>query len=508
MRLILLHVILDWVGFVFGDSPDFYVNKNLGYARSNTPSTKLVVGTSVPVRYNLRYQNSLISQEEIVADIGERIVSCDTESLTLAIEKINDLLSEKFETIFSQLADEVKSRADRAVPAWAIQGAVSVAVPLLTKAGSHIVDWVFGKRQKKKNSRTELERQQALATKFIQESTLELCSLSESVKKQRINDIGSNLLRTLENELQLNLVDIASDDLPTRHIINACMTVNTMLSSGQCISLIKGSRSKVSYRIETIELVSENEAVVSMVLQVPIVSRVLKGYSYINVGKPHSTADGEKWLLYADIPSMKLLSGEYIKFHTFSPEEQVIPIEDVQYDFSFDEDCVKGGNSNERDGTCDVYSKRVFSDISVKRLHNFQLMATFQSCYVKDCASESGNTLLESGVHALLFEGKIIQCSQSTFDLCQEPTFEHLEIRAENYSVPINYIHRHMDQIDISIFDEDNYLEQSKVGFLSLRVTLISLIFGAFISICVFVFIFLRKIGHVKKYTLGAIQAY
>ena len=508
MKYFSLHVMLEGFGIVFGSDPDFYVNKNLGYARSNTPSTKLVVGTSVPVRYNLRYQNSLISKEEIVSDIGERIVACDTEDLIDAIEKINDLLSNKFETIFKELAIEIKSRADRAVPAWVIQAGVSVAVPLLTKAGSHILEWVIGTKREKPVSRSELERQQALATKWIKESTLELCALSASTRKQRINDIGLNLIRKLESELQLSLVDLASDDLPTRHIINACMTVNSMLSSGQCISLIKESRSKVTYRIETIELVEENEAVVSLILQVPIVSRVLKGYDYINVGKPHLTADGAKWLLLANIPSMQLLNGEYVKLHMSSPEEQVVQIENVEFNFSFDEDCVKDGKSNERDGTCDVISKRVFSEISMQRLHNFQLMATFRSCYIKDCTSESGSTLLEGGVHALAFEGKNVQCGQSSFDLCREPTFEHLEISADNYSVPINYIPRHLDQIDISLFDEDNNLERSKVGPVSLRVLLITLIISAPISLLLIFYLFWKKIWPVKKFSLGAIRAY
>ena len=197
MKYLFLHVLVEWIGFCFSEVPDFDVNKNLGYARSNIPSTKLVVGTSVPVRYSLRYQNSLISEQEIVSDIGDRVVSCDTESLSLAIEKINDLLSQKFESIFKALEKEMKSRTNRAVPPWLISAGVSVAVPVLSSVGSNIVDWFFGKKREKQVSRAEIERQQALATKWIKESTLELCSLSESMRKQRINDIGANLLRKL-----------------------------------------------------------------------------------------------------------------------------------------------------------------------------------------------------------------------------------------------------------------------------------------------------------------------
>ena len=507
MKFLFIHVLMDWIGYVLSDGPDFYVNKNLGYARSNTPSTKLVVGTFVPVRYNLRFQNSLISEQEIVSDIGERVVSCDTESLTLAITKINDLLAHKFETIFKELEEEMKSRSNRAVPLWAVQAGVSVAVPLLTKAGSNILDWVFGKKREKQVSRSQLEREQALATKWIKESTLELCALSADMRKARINDIGASLLRKLERELKLSLVDLASDDLPSRHIINACMTVNAMLTSGECISLIKESKSKVTYRIENVELVSENEGVVSLVLQIPIVSQRLRGYSFINIGKPHVDTNGDRWILKAQIPDMQLLTGEFVKFYSSSSEEQVIALDQVQFDFPFDEDCLKDGNGN--DGTCDVISKRVFADVSLQRLANFQLMASFTPCYVRDCLSESGTTILESGVHAIILEGKLVQCGQSTFDLCQEPLFEEVVWQADNYTVAINYIHARSNEIDISLFDEDNYLQRQTIGPVSLRVTLISLISISFLSLLVVLYLIWRKFVRIRyEHALGAIRAY
>ena len=52
------------------------------------------------------------------------------------------------------------------------------------------------------------------------------------------------------------------------------------------------------YLIEEIGLVSENEGLIQLRLEVPVVSTVIRGYAFHSIGTPYTDGDGNKWMLY------------------------------------------------------------------------------------------------------------------------------------------------------------------------------------------------------------------
>ena len=498
---------MDFFRFTSGQDFSLEVNQELGYARDLIPKSVFVIGSTSRVNYSIRYSNSLIG-EEIVENISHTLIACPVEDINSEIERLNDRLSEKFQSIFKNLHEEVsKNRHNRGVGA-VIAGklAMEVAAPLVGKATGKIIDWFFGnKNEKEINVRQEIERSQALTKKWLRESTVELCSMTENMRRDKLTSIAFELLKKLEFELLESLVDIASGQLAQRHGVHACQQLNSELNSAECMLIIR--ENPISYQIENIELVGDNEGLLSLQLEIPLVVDTIRGFELYKIGVP-KIINGQNWLLKPVIPDMKTVSGNFVSFHSQTKVQYTVPLSLVEFDPKFDADCFESSTSV--DNECDVLPERVFSDVVMQRTREVQLIATFVDCHQSQCSKNRHSITLTPGLQSVVLSGTTLTCGSMHVNQCSEPSVVVSDVIYNNYTRPLNLIHPIPRILPLPLTDSDHILEQVTIypGF-SLRWVLLISSVTALLSVALTLYIVFSKLHKFKQNrALNAIMAY
>ena len=504
MRYFLIHILLDFFRFTSGDNFSIEMNRELGYARDLTPKSVFVVGSHSIVSYSIRYENSLIG-EEIVENISQTLIACPVDDINDEIALLNDRLTEKFTEIFSNLHEEViKSRRNRGIGA-VVAGkiALEVAKPLIGKTAGRLIDWFFGNEPEEVNVRQEIERSQALTKKWLRESTVELCSMTANMRRDKLSGIAFELLKNLESELLESLVDIASGQLAKRHGIHACQQLNNELNSAECMIVIR--ENPINYQIKDIELVGDNEGVLSLELEIPNVVDQYRGYELYQIGVPRQI-NGENWLLKPRVPSMKLLSGKYVTFHT--QVQNTVPLSMVESEPNFDTDCLEQSPSS--DNNCDVLPERIYSNLFMRRVREVQLMANFVECHQSKCDKNRHSNNFKPGLQVVVLSGSTLTCGSIHIDQCAEPVISISDVVYNNYTRPLNLIHPIPKILPLPLTDADHILEQVQVyPGISIRWVLLISGITAILSVALTLYFVLSKLKKMNKNrALNAIMAY
>ena len=480
-------------------SSRFILEQNLGVVRDTYVSNKLVVGGPYSLSYNLRFMNQLIDSHEIVPEVSHRVHGCNGTELVETVKKINLDLETSFEQIFKELGNEYeKSRIDRGVPAVLLAG----AVPVVTHAATKLVDWLFDRSKSKKESefRKELEREQKLLKQRIIESTVELCAIQKEARESRLIQIGQELLKNLKTDIRAQLGQLLSGILPNEHKVQACVAVNSKISTFDCVRLVKSHG--VEFEIEEIAYLMENEGLVRLRVKIPLVLEVLKGNRYHAVGTPR-TVNGQNWLMKPVVPDFLSLEGVAYKFH--GEQSFHIFLQDLERNALFDSDCVEQVTT-ERDGSCDVIGTRIYSDFIIQEIEGKNFLINFTKCSQIGCDSKSLTKHFESGIHEISLQRSILNCNSVRLDLCHEPLIEIEKVSFSNYSAFLNIIQPRVNTLEQPIWDTDNTLESIQVGpGLSLRICLIFIMCTSIVSVCIGGFVFYRRF---KRFTRPKITAF
>ena len=432
------------------------INEVMGFGRSQSREKLIVTNGLFPVPFTLHFENQLIDPVDATA-IGNIAVKCPFATPLEIIDKLNENLVESFVSAFKNLEmnRNVKTRGERGVLATA---GLTLGLAAAEKVIGKGIDFLFDSRRRKSELVvSELKDKLYTIENELQLSSIELCALGQNVLQEKINRISLELSLNIENEIKSELRNLYFGELNRKYQLDACIALNKQASQLDCLNILKSD--KFDFNIIAVE-VFDDHASIQLQIMTPIISKILIGFKYYNLGVPKQV-NNKNVLIKGLIPDF-VSEQIFYKFRVI-PKHGVIAQKNILPDSNIDLDCFK--NITDSDQLCDATFTAISANFVIESVQGESFIINFISCSYTLMNKFDEPLFLEPGIHQVKLEFGFLTCGQERLEFSHVAIHTRSLISYNNYSIPFNYVDKETFKniYNRNIFDADHVLEQVDV---------------------------------------------
>ena len=443
------------------------LNAQMGFAKTTHHQKLIVTNGHFPVPFALKFNNQLINATEMTR-IGNEIVKCPETKANDLIEMVNEKLMTSFREAFEPLEMDLmaKERGSRGI---VMSAAINLGLAAGQKLISKAIDYLFdSRRMKTETSVKDLVANLKVIKHDLELSALEMCALGSKVLDEKINRIASELMLRTEREIKSEIQALYFGVLDKKYGMAACLALNMNAKKIDCLKLLRNRA--FDFDIISID-VMDDSATVHISIQTPIISRILIGFRYYNVGVP-KIISGKNSIVKGLLPDFVTPTSS---FHfNIEPLHNVIAERNLLANPIIDEDCFR--NVSETDRICDAMTYVVTSEYLLENVDGHTVLLNFIPCSFTPITDVDTPVFLEKGLHVIQLEQGFLSCGNNRLTFDHVSLYHRKKITYTNFEREFNFVDQNIfkDLSNMNILDDDHVFEQvSLLPSLSFRIFLI-----------------------------------